>query len=119
LVTPLVEDTNRSRWPTHPLWVEVQQAFVVEVDVPTDFHEVIRKRWEQWNTDKAIEATMGYATSLAAHVGGNLAKPETDFSVFLHWLYQAGNDYLEIVNRSFALEVQRKRTAFGLQTGES
>jgi hypothetical protein len=119
LVTSLMEDTNRSRWPTHPLWVAVQRAFVVEVDRPTDFHEVIRKRWEQWNTDKAIEATMGYATSLAAHVGGNLAKPETDFSVFLHWLFQAGNDYLEIVNRSFALEVQRKRIAFGLQTGEA
>jgi hypothetical protein len=62
---------------------------------------------------------MGFATSLAAHVGGDLAHPDTDFSQFLHWLYEAGSDYLEIKEREFALEVLRKRVAFGLQAVES
>ena len=57
-----------------------------------------------------------FATSLAAHVGGDLAKPEADFSLFLHWLHEAGSDYLEFKSRDFALEVQRKRVEFGLQT---
>jgi len=76
---------------------------------------VIRKRKQGWNTDRAIESTMGFATSLAAHVGGDLALPETDFSVFLRWLYEAGMDYLEVKQREFAQEVLRKRVEFGLQ----
>src|SRR5215469_2677377 len=119
LVVPSLDDTTRSRWPVHPIWQEVQAAFSTVTQRPDDFHEVIRKRKEGWNTDRAIESTMGFATSLAAHVGGALAKPETDFSQFLHWLYEAGSDYLEFKEREFALEVLRKRVAFGLQAVES
>jgi hypothetical protein len=61
---------------------------------------------------------MGLATSLAAHVGGDLALPETDFSQFLHWLYEAGSDYLDVKERVFAHEVLRKRVEFGLQAEE-
>jgi hypothetical protein len=119
LVLPSGDDTNRSRWPTHPVWEEVQAAFLATSNMPEHFHEVIRQRKQGWNTDKAIESTMGFATSLAAHVGGDLAQPDTDFSQFLHWLYEAGSDYLEIKEREFALEVLRKRVAFGLQVVES
>jgi hypothetical protein len=119
LVVPRADDTTRSRWPVHPMWEEVQAAFLRASSTPEDFHEVIRKRKEGWNTDRAIESTMGFATSLAAHVGGDLAQPDTDFSQFLHWLYEAGSDYLEIKEREFAQEVLRKRVAFGLQAVES
>ncbi len=115
LVVPVPGDTTRSRWPVHPGWEEVQAAFSRASSMPEDFHEVIRKRKEGWNTDRAIESTMGFATSLAAHVGGDLAKPDTDLSLFLHWLYEAGSAYLEIKEREFALEVLRKRVEFGLQ----
>ena len=115
LVMPSTDDLNRSRWPVHPLWAEVQRAFTMAIDPPEHFHEVIRERKQQWNTDKAIEATMGFATSLAAHVGGDLAKPEADFSLFLHWLQEAGSDYLNFKSRDFAVEVQRKRVEFGLE----
>ncbi len=61
------------------------------------------------NIDKGIEAVMGYLTSLAAWVGGELAEDGTDLSVVLHWLALKGEDYLERVKRDFSLEVQRKR----------
>jgi hypothetical protein len=77
---------------------------------------VIRK--EGWNTDRAIESTMGFATSLAAHVGGELARPDADLSLFLRWLYEAGMDYLEVKQREFAREVLCKRVEFGLQVVE-
>src|SRR6266702_4154110 len=115
LVMPSTDDLNRSRWLVHPLCVEVQRAFMMDINPPENFHEVIRERKQQWNTDKAIEATMGFATSLAAHVGGDLAKPEADFSLFLHWLQEAGSDYLNFKSRDFAVEVQRKRVEFGLE----
>jgi hypothetical protein len=118
LVVPVAGDGTRSRWPVHPVWQEVQAAFSMVSSTPEDFHEVIRKRKEGWNTDRAIESTMGFATSLAAHVGGDLALPETDFSVFLRWLYEAGMDYLEVKEREFAQEVLRKRVEFGLQAVE-
>jgi hypothetical protein len=80
---------------------------------------VIRKRKQGWNTDRAIESTIGFATSLAAHVGGELARSDADLSVFLRWLYEAGMDYLEVKEREFAQEVLRKRVEFGLQAVES
>jgi len=119
LVVPVVDDTTRSRWPVHPVWQEVQAAFSTASSTPEDFHEVIRKCKEGWNTDRAIESTMGFATSLAAHVGGELARPDADLSLFLRWLYEAGMDYLEVKEREFAQEVLRKRVEFGLQVVES
>jgi hypothetical protein len=118
LVVPRVDDTTRSRWPVHPVWHEVQAAFSTVTNWPEDFHEVLRKRKQGWNTDRAIESTMGFATSLAAHVGGDLARPDADLSLFLRWLYEAGMDYLEVKQREFAQEVLRKRVEFGLQVVE-
>jgi hypothetical protein len=118
LVVPVPDDGTRSRWPVHAVWQGVQAAFSTATNRPADFHEVIRKRKQGWNTDRAIESTMGFATSLAAHVGGDLAQPETDFSLFLHWLHEAGSDYLDVKERVFAHEVVRKRVAFGLQAEE-
>lgn len=46
LVVPSLDDTNRSRWSTHPVWEEVQAAFSTASNRPEDFHEVIRKRKE-------------------------------------------------------------------------
>lgn len=37
-------DTNRSRWPTHPAWKVVQQAFTRSMEPPPDFGKVVRKR---------------------------------------------------------------------------
>jgi len=33
----------------------------------------------------------------------------------LHWLHEAGGDYLKYKSRDFAFEVQRKRVEFGLE----
>ncbi len=108
-------DTNRSRWPTHPVWKLVQGAFLKPMEVPPQFGKIVRKRWEDHNIDKGIEAVIGYLSSLAAWVGGDLADDGADLSVVLHWLMQEGNNYLQRVKRDFGAEVQRKRLKFGLQ----
>ena len=109
------EDKNRSRWPTHPVWQLIQAAFLEPLEVPPQFGRIVRKRWEDHNINKGIEAVMGYLTSLAAWAGGELAEDGVDLSVVLHWLIGKGGDYLERVGRDFSAEVQRKRVKFGLQ----
>jgi hypothetical protein len=108
-------DKNRSRWPTHPVWQLIQAAFLDPQEVPPQFGKIVRKRWEEHNINKGIEAVMGYLTSLAAWVGGDLAEDGVDLSVVLHWLVGKGDEYLERVGRDFSAEVQRKRIKFGLQ----
>jgi hypothetical protein len=109
------EDKNRSRWPTHPVWQLIQTAFTRSMEVPPQFGKIVRKRWEEHNIEKGIEAVMGYLTSLAAWAGGELAEDGTDLSVVLHWLAMKGEAYLERVQWDFSAEVRRKRVKLGLQ----
>ncbi len=113
------EDKNRARWPTHPVWEVVQRAFTEPIEMPEHFGKIIRKRKEERNIQKGIEAVVGYATSLSSWVGGDLADPDADLSVFLHWLAEHGTNYLERKERAFGTEVQRKRVKFGLQEKQS
>lgn len=106
-------DKNRARWPTHPVWSVVQSAFTDPLEVPQDFGNVIRKAKEDHNIARGIEAMIGYATSLSCWVGGELAAPGTDLSLFLHWFMKHGEKYLRRKDLEFADEVQRKRIKFG------
>ncbi len=107
------EDKNRSRWPTHPVWLAIQRAFTDEMDVPPQFGKVVRKRWEDHNIEKGVEAVVGYLSSLAAWIGDELPDEGVDLSLVLHWLAIRGPEYLERVERDFSTEVQRKRLKFG------
>ncbi len=78
----------------------------------------MRKRWEDHNITKGIEAVIGYLTSLAAWAGGELAEEGVDLSMVLHWLAAKGGSYLERVDRDFSAEVQRKRIKFGKSGGQ-
>jgi hypothetical protein len=108
-------DTNRSRWPTHPVWKVVQGAFLQSIETPEQFGRIIRKQHEQRNIHKGLEAVMGYLTSIAAWKGGELAEEGVDLSVVLHWLAIDGEKYLDRVGRDFSAEIQRKRVRLGLQ----
>ncbi len=108
-------DKNRSRWPTHPVWHLVQGACLDPMETPPQFGKIVRRRWEEHNIDKGIEAVVGYLSSLAAWAGEELAEDGADLSVVLHWLAMKGEAYLERVQRDFSAEVQRKRLKFGLQ----
>jgi hypothetical protein len=110
------DDKNRSRWPTHPTWQLIQAAFLDPLEAPPQFGKIVRKRWEEHNIEKGIEAVIGYLTSLAAWAGGELAEDGVDLSVVLHWLVGKGDEYLERVGRDFSVEVQRKRVKLGLQS---
>jgi hypothetical protein len=115
LVIPSDEDRTRSRWPTHPAWVEVQRAFLVEPERPEHFGKIIRKRKEQHNIQKGVEAALGYGTSLSAWVGGDLADPDGDLSLFLHWFAEAASQHMLEKEMDFGAEVRRKRIKLGLQ----
>ena len=109
------DDSNRSRWPTHPNWVLVQQAFTVRCEVPAQFGKIIRKRKEQRNIDKAVESMFGYATSMAAWEGDELSELDTDISTFLSRFVERSLAYQKRSKKDFAAEVRRKRVKLGLQ----
>lgn len=62
-----------------------------------------------------MEAVIGYLSSLASWVGGELAEDGVDLSVVLSWLAKEGADYLERVDRDFSQEVIQKRIKNSLQ----
>jgi len=115
LVVPSDEDKTRSRWSTHPAWVEVQRAFLVDPERPEHFGRIIRKRKEQHNIQKAVEAALGYGTSLSTWVDGVLADPDGDLSLFLHWFAEAASQHMVKKDMDFGAEVLRKRIKLGLQ----
>jgi len=114
-VVPTEDDSNRSRWPTHPNWTIVQQAFTVPCTVPAQFGKIIRKRKEQRNIDKAVESMFGYATSMAAWEGDELSELDTDITTFLSRFVERSLAYQKHSKKDFAAEVRRKRVKLGLQ----
>lgn len=109
------EDSNRSRWPTHPNWGVVQRAFTEACEIPAQFGKIVRQRKEQRNIDKAVEAMFGYATSMSAWVGGELSELDMDISTFLSRFVERTLAYQKRSKKDFAEEVQRKRVKLGLQ----
>jgi hypothetical protein len=103
-VTP-TDDTNRAKWPVHPAWQVVQQAFTQEDD---GLGPIVRERKREKNIERGLASTLGYLSTLAAWVGGDLASQDVDVSTVLHWLYEAGSEYLEEKEQDFAAQVQRK-----------
>ncbi len=121
-VVPQSTDKKRSRWPAHPAWKVVQGAFLEDIEMPSQFGKIVRKRWEDHNIEKGIESMIGYGSSLAAWASRELpelADPDIDFSVFLHWFAEKGMDYLKRLDRDFGAEVQRKRLKFGVAGKET
>ncbi len=62
-----------------------------------------------------MEAALGYGTSLSAWVGGDLADPGADISLFLHWFADAASQHMLEKDMDFSAEVIRKRIKLGLQ----
>ena len=109
-------DSNRSRWVTHLVWMEVQKAFAVLPDEEEDKSEVIRKRKRQASLDRATAATVGYLSSMAAWLGCDGSRgEEADFLYMLHWLRERTPVYLGARQRQFAKEVAKKRVRFERQ----
>jgi hypothetical protein len=108
-VTP-TKDTNRARWPVHPAWVAIQGAFLQEDD---GLGPIVRVRKREKNIERGLASVIGYLSTLAAWVGGDLATPEVDISLVLRWLYGAGLDYLEEKERDFSRLVQQKQKLYG------
>ncbi len=66
LATP-VADTNRSRWPTSPTWVEIQKAFDSYGDRMLDaLGAIVRERTRNAKIDQLTAQIAGCSTTLAA-----------------------------------------------------
>ncbi len=107
-VTP-TDDTNRSRWPVHPAWAVMQQAFSTEDE---GLGPLVRERIREKNIRQGLASVIGYLSTLSAWVGGDLASREVEISLVLHWLYEAGADYLDEKGCSFAALVRQKRLLY-------
>ncbi len=110
-VLPDGDDTNRSRWSVHPVWLVVQSAF--SVDVEPGLGSIVRKRIREKNLERGVASTIGYISTLAAWLGGEYASPDVDLSVLLQWLYTSGTEYLEEKQRDFLNEVRKKQERYG------
>ena len=102
-------DTNRSRWPVHPAWAIVQQAFSSEDE---GLGPLVRERIREKNIRQGLASVIGYLSTLSAWVGGDLARRDADISLVLRWLYEAGLDYLEEKGCEFADLVRQKRLLY-------
>ena len=110
-VTPTA-DTNRARWPVHSAWEVIQGAFLQEDE---GLGPIVRDRKREKNIERGLASVVGYLSTLAAWVGGELASPEADMSLVLHWLYGAGLDYLEEKEQDFSKLVEHKCALYGTE----
>lgn len=78
------EDSNRSRWPVHPAWTVVQGAFSQECN--PGIGPLVSKRIREKNVERGIASTIGYASTLAAWLGGGYVSQDTDLPLVFHWL---------------------------------
>jgi hypothetical protein len=108
-VIPSATDTTRSRWPVHPAWVVIQQAFSTEDE---GLGPLVRERIREKNIRQGLACVIGYLSTLSAWVGGDLASREVEISLILHWLYEAGADFLDEKGCSFADLVRQKRLLY-------
>ncbi len=114
------EDSNRSRWATHPLWQAVQRAFTVSSDEEgEDRRDVVRQRKFQANLERAVASTVGNLSSMAAWLGrdGSVGD-EADLLYMIAWLRTRTPVYLGKRERKFAQEVEKKRVRFERQQAD-
>ena len=64
------DDSNRSRWPVHPVWQVVQVAFMHPA--PSNPGPVVRFRVREKNLERGVAATIGYLSTLAAWLGNSM-----------------------------------------------
>lgn len=82
----------------------MQAAFGDEQALPNDTRKIVRKRQEEHNIEKELEAILGYASSLSSWISDAEADPDADLSMFLHWLAMNGQAYLD---RKSAISAQK------------
>ncbi len=73
---------------------------------------VVRKRIREKNIERGVAAMVGYSSTLSAWLGGQYAAPDTDLSLTLQWLYEAGQVYLSEKERDYVKEIRRKELLY-------
>jgi hypothetical protein len=79
---------------------------------------LVRQRIREKNVERGIASTIGYISTLAAWLGGEYVNQNTDVSLLLHWLSEAGPEYLESKQRNFVQEVRKKQKRYGSEETE-
>jgi hypothetical protein len=67
---------------------------------------IVRVRKREKNIERGLASAIGYLSTLAAWVGGDLTSPDADMSLVLRWLYGASLDYLDERDLDFSKLVQ-------------
>lgn len=80
---------------------------------------MVRQRIREKNVERGIVATIGYISTLAAWLGGDYVDQDADVSLMLHWLSEAGLEYLESKQRNFLEEVRKKQKRYGSEETEA
>src|SRR5256714_6953698 len=98
-------------------------ADIVEYDFSqcnyeTQFVTRVRKRIREKNLERGIASTIGYVSTLAAWLGGEYVSQESDVFLVLHWLAEAGPEYLQSKQRDFLQEVRKKQKRDGTDERE-
>lgn len=136
------EDSNRSRWPVHPAWEVVQNAFLasmqrevvslqasdekvpggdaaaerVDVLEPAVLKPLIRRRIREVNLDRGVKTINGWASTVESWRwldGDKDEIPEVfDIGETFTYLYGEVVKCLEENKRDFSEEVQRKRVLY-------
>jgi hypothetical protein len=57
------EDSNHARWPVHPAWAVIQNAFTQEDD---GLGPIVRVRKREKNIERGLASVIGYLSTLVA-----------------------------------------------------
>ncbi len=106
------DDTNRTRWETHPVWELIQHAYFPLVRV--ELGPVVRERKRVVNQEQMLAQIVGCAMTLHAWDKNDVPCEDEDLSLVLHRLYPSGLDYLEKRGKDFNTVVRKKQQQYNL-----
>ena len=94
------EHAKRSRWPEHPVWLDVREA---EIGLPAS--EVVREHVQRADQQRLVSGFVGYTSSLAAMTGERDVQAAVRRAVPLatHYLHERGIAFSDIVERKQSL----------------
>lgn len=109
------EDTNRSRWETHPAWRVVQEAYQETLTMEQiELGPVVRERKREVNKLRMVAQVTGCLITLHAWDKESELCECDDLSLVLHRYYDNAQDYLERKGREFNHEVRYKQRLYSL-----
>lgn len=121
LTIPDVQDSNRARWPVHPLWEALAQVDWRDANQPA----LVRARTARPPAEETLALGAGYITSFMAARGiTDLAEGIGEYLAFLQRFYnhrerRRGKDFADYMGEKVLAKGRRFNTLDNLPTDES